>query len=379
MAGGGNRPTTPEGQRNRTAERRAPPEAHGSPGTWWQQWAPYVAAIWSLAYGALGLYWAGGGAGFPFGESDPGAVFSILGAVGAEAAPVVAVLSLTGAVVALLMAATSRSRRGGPLRVVLLAYAWTATAILLLVVPDARALVAVAYAPVVLLGAPFGWPPGDYRNAIPWPVLNQFVCIAGGVAWAATAFAYQRRTRPGPAPGWTLPEEAACWGRWATGIAVIVPLVYAATRLAWALGIPLGLNEEFFRQGQAEGTFAAGASLAAVAIVGSALTLGLVQRWGEVFPHWLPGVGGRPVPPALAVVPASIVAVLVTNAGLTFWRRVLLGTTSFSLTGGDWAALAPELLWPLWGVALGAATLAYYLRRRPVHNAPGRPVVEVHR
>jgi hypothetical protein len=27
-------------------------------------------------------------------------------------------------------------------------------------------------------------------------------------------------------------------------------------------------------------------------------------------------------------------------------------------------ALAPELLWPVWGVALGAATLAYYYRRR---------------
>lgn len=30
----------------------------------------------------------------------------------------------------------------------------------------------------------------------------------------------------------------------------------------------------------------------------------------------------------------------------------------------NWATLAPELLWPLWGVALGTATLAYYYRRR---------------
>ena len=29
-----------------------------------------------------------------------------------------------------------------------------------------------------------------------------------------------------------------------------------------------------------------------------------------------------------------------------------------------WAALAPDLLWPLWGAALGAAALAYYYRRR---------------
>jgi hypothetical protein len=31
----------------------------------------------------------------------------------------------------------------------------------------------------------------------------------------------------------------------------------------------------------------------------------------------------------------------------------------------DGLATAPWLTWPLWSVALGAATLAYYLRRRP--------------
>jgi hypothetical protein len=30
----------------------------------------------------------------------------------------------------------------------------------------------------------------------------------------------------------------------------------------------------------------------------------------------------------------------------------------------NWATLAPELLWPVWGVALEAAMLAYYYRRR---------------
>jgi hypothetical protein len=33
-------------------------------------------------------------------------------------------------------------------------------------------------------------------------------------------------------------------------------------------------------------------------------------------------------------------------------------------TADNWAALAPKLLWPLWGAALGAATPAYYYRRR---------------
>lgn len=33
-------------------------------------WATYAAGAWPLVYGALGLFWATGGGGFPFGEND---------------------------------------------------------------------------------------------------------------------------------------------------------------------------------------------------------------------------------------------------------------------------------------------------------------------
>jgi hypothetical protein len=109
-----------------------------------------------------------------------------------------------------------------------------------------------------------------------------------------------------------------------------------------------------------------------VAIGGAILTLGLIQRWGEVFPRWVPFLAGRRVPPALAIVPAAVVAILVTSAGLMFVRLTLLRTANDVFTfidPEDWAALGPELLWPIWGVALAAATLAYYLRRRGEHEA----------
>jgi hypothetical protein len=150
-------------------------------------------------------------------------------------------------------------------------------------------------------------------------------------------------------------------------VAVIIPLLYAATRWVWALGIPLGINEEFFREGQAVGLWWAVAALATVAIIGALLTLGLVQRWGEVFPRWIPYLAGKRVPPELAIVPASVVSILVTTAGLMFVRLTLrgaLGETFAFIDKEDWAAVAPELLWPLWGGALAAATLAYYCRRR---------------
>ena len=164
--------------------------------TWWQRWPRwigYIAAIWSLAYGGLGLYWTLGGPGFPFGiESGDKATGSLLASVRAEtAAPVIAALGLVGALVALAMV---RTRGRGFLRVALLAFAWVAALVLTVVITDYRVIVAVGYAPLFLFGAPFHWPPMSYLDAVPWPVLNQVVCMAGGIVWAVTAISYQHRT-----------------------------------------------------------------------------------------------------------------------------------------------------------------------------------------
>lgn len=355
---------------------------------WWRRWPGwigYVASVWSLSYGLLGLWWALGGAGFPFGsESDPGAALSILGSVRAKTgAPVIAALGLSGAVAAVVMV---WRRERGILRAVLLALAWAVAAVLALVIPDYRVLMGVAYAPIIVIGAPFDWPPGvGLFDSFPWPVINQFLCIAGGLSWAAAAVAYGRRTknacsycgRTDTVSGWTTPGAAARWGRWAVYVAVVIPILYAMTRWAWALGIPLGISEEFLREGQEIGLWWAGASLATIAVGGAVLTLGLVQRWGEVFPRWIPFLASRRVPIWLAVVPASLVSVLVTTAGLMFVRMMLTGQLAGILGEGiltedNWAALGPELLWPLWGVALGAATLAYYYRRRGTCRHCGR-------
>jgi hypothetical protein len=263
----------------------------------WPEWVAYAACAWSLLYGLLGLYWALGGGGFPFGhEHDPGAAISILANLtAATSAPVIAALGLIGAVLALLM---TRPRGCGILRTLLLGFARGLAVALALLIPDYRVLVAVGYTPIFLIGAPFGWPPVSFSNVIPWPVMNQFLCIIGGCLWGTAALVYQRITqgacaycgRSATGAGWTTPATAARWGRWATL--------------------------------------------------------------------------------ALAIVPAALVAVLVTTAGLMFVRVTLLSgftdlVPSLDLNlGENWATIAPELLWPAWGVALGAATLAYYYRRR---------------
>ena len=175
-------------------------------------------------------------------------------------------------------------------------------------------------------------------------------------------------------PSWTQPGAVRRWGAWATWIAVVIPVGYAVTRYAWALGIPLGVTAESFAQ--VREIAAAGAGLATGAVAGAYLTWGLTRPWGTVFPRWVPLVGGRSVPVGVAVGPAVAVAMAVASAGVMFIRVAMTGTfgDNFPVEMGDTAGWLPEMFWPLWGVALSAAALAYWLRRTRVDvpHSPGR-------
>ena len=100
--------------------------------------------------------------------------------------------------------------------------------------------------------------------------------------------------------------------------------------------------------------------------------LGLVQRWGEVFPRWMIGLAGRRVPIAVAVVPASLVSVLLIVGGIGIWSGLdrmaaglaALGAKGAGLVGELFFQVGPTLLFPVWGGALAVATLGYYYRRR---------------
>jgi hypothetical protein len=345
--------------------------ARAAPGRWWRrwpEWAAPAAGAWSLLYGLLGLAWTLSGDGFPFGEGDPEAQGSLLAGVpAAVGAPVVAGLGLAGAAAALAMRRPWGRRLARPL---LAGFAWAMAATLLGVVPDARVLMALGYLPALVFKLGLG--------VVGWPVLHQLSAIVGGTLWAAAALAFQRRargacdacgrpagTRTAAAAGWAGPR----WGRWATWVAVVAPLPYAATRLAWAFGIPLGVGDEFMALYEADYVAKSVGlwrfTLGGMALGGSILTMGLVQRWGEVFPRWIPVLAGRRVPPALAIVPASLVSLAVTVASLSIWRTVAAERQGGLDLGPDtWGLGGPMLTWLPWGVALGAATYAYHLRRR---------------
>lgn len=108
--------------------------------------------------------------------------------------------------------------------------------------------------------------------------------------------------------------------------------------------------------------------------------LGLVQRWREIFPRWMLGLTGRRVPIALAVISASIASVLVLVGGIGTWSNLHEMVTNLAAMGSEGIGLiwelifqaGPTLLFPVWGVALAVATLAYYYRRRGPCVACGR-------
>ncbi|MGH3488949.1 MAG: NYN domain-containing protein [Actinopolymorphaceae bacterium] len=355
----------------------------------WTALALPVAATWSLAYLGLGIAWMFGAGGNP---ADPAVdevrELSLLGLWSPQVgAGILTGLAGLGVVLAWVMAFVRPASRGpdgsslvpsGPLATTALARVPSGLAIglglmLAVVLPDYRLLATVAYTPIMLVLTMVGAAPEGVVLWY-WPVVNMAVLSVAGLAWFVAAIAHHRgitggcatcgRSGTGRDGSWTSSEAAARWGRWAVGVAVAIPVGYAATRYAWALGVPLGVSQQLLDDlGPAVWL---GAGLATLGVAGAVLTLGLVQRWGEVFPRWMLGVRGRRVPVMLAVVPAGIVSVVVASAGVMFVRFGVTGRVGAMFPGedGDIAAWLPEMFWPVWGVALAAASYAYWLRRR---------------
>lgn len=102
--------------------------------------------------------------------------------------------------------------------------------------------------------------------------------------------------------------------------------------------------------------------------------IGLISPWGEVFPGWIPGLRGRRVPTAAAVVPAALGAAIVTTMSAAVLIAAPQGhdiqgrplPADFPLTTHDWQgllAIAAYAPLALWGPLLGTLTVAYYRRR----------------
>jgi hypothetical protein len=158
------------------------------------------------------------------------------------------------------------------------------------------------------------------------------------------------------------PSGAPRWAQRAAVLAVMTTVPSGIWRLSMALGLPVGVNESYRREHYG---FPGWGTVYVVALtlllLGLAtLTLGLVRRWGEVTPRWMPFVGGKRVPPLAAIVPAATGALALT----VMWVGVFLNAEDifvvYGLEGSSRIVLiacyAPLLLW---GPLLAAVTISY--------------------
>ncbi|WP_067827282.1 hypothetical protein [Actinomadura kijaniata] len=158
--------------------------------------------------------------------------------------------------------------------------------------------------------------------------------------------------------------------RWAEWTAHAVPLAVLPSglwRIALGLGVPVGFSGSMAELYHAPDpvltpyVFA----LSLVSEFFALLTLGLVRPWGEVFPRWMPLVGGRNVPVWLAVGLATTGAVAVTLIGWSMmgqWTGNMASPEAPQGLAGVvmFACYAPFLLW---GPLLVAVTVHYAVRR----------------
>jgi hypothetical protein len=359
----------------------------------WQHWAPYAAVGWSLVYAVLSVYWAVSGRGFPYTpETAPESLGPLLGRFGQEAAWIVVVMA--GIPAAALGAAMLRGTRA--FRHFFITAGALLAVSLLLFMTSLDLLVKLGYFPYIIFRLITGAEVGSYLDGyIQWTTIHQLLCIIGGFLWLGATVCYTRRSgdaclycgRRDGAERWTSPDQAARWSRIAVYVAMVAPVFYVLTRYAWALGIPLGMNEEQFRLGQESGKWMGGALfLGNFILLGAFLMLGLIQHWGEVFPRWMIGLSGRRVPIALAVRPALLASVLLVVGGIGIWsgfgqmvaNAAAAGADGMGLVGEIIFQLGPTLLFPVWGLALAVATLGYYYRRRGLCGVCGRGTLSEH-
>jgi hypothetical protein len=355
----------------------------------WQHWVPYAAVAWSLLYGVLGVFWAVSGHGFPYTPANVSdGMGPLLGRLGPGAAWIV-VLTV-GLPAAALAAAMLHGVRGRLVRPLFMTGGSLLAGVLLLLMTGLNLLVMVGYIPYTIRGLFTGDAIGQrYLQIVTqWALIHQLLCLIGGFLWLAATVCYGRLSagtclycgRRDDSQDWQNPDQAARWGRIAVYVALVAPIFYAVTRYAWALGFPLGMTWEYLRQGQKSGMWTSGFFLASFGLVGAVLMLGLVQRWGEVFPRWMIGLAGRRVPITLAVVPAALVSVLFVVGGIVIWAGLAGMAANLSAGGAKGMGLitgiifqvGPTLLFPVWGVALAVAILGYYFRRRGQCKVCGR-------
>ena len=308
------------------------------------------ALAFTAGYGLLRLYWATGGR-WAYTACDrtadsPG-IASGCGAARLQTLPFWqgwGAVGLCGALAAVV--ALSLGRRG---RITAMA-TWAASIVLATISFPLHLLFEI---PAGLAGRPTDW----------LDLSNRGLLLVGAALLAATAAAAgpDHRSRPGADRPRPVPTSLRRW----VNAAVAIPLLgWTVPHGLWALGVPFGIAADTLTEAAHDISTPMGLAIAVVPGLAGLLTLGLAQRWGQVFPRWLPYLAGRRVPRLLALIPACLVAVALTFYGLLgtaiMIGSLLNGTLSRADLVEGWAAAGTLLVFLGWGVCLGMAAWGYH-------------------
>ncbi|GAA3980880.1 hypothetical protein GCM10023085_73990 [Actinomadura viridis] len=179
-----------------------------------------------------------------------------------------------------------------------------------------------------------------------------------------------------PAPHATTARPVPRWVVWTAHAVPLSVLPAGLWRIAMGLGVPLGFSGEMARLYEGpDWVLTPYVILLSLITEGFALlTLGLVRPWGEVFPRWIPFLGGRPVPVMAAVTAASLGAVAVMwicGAVALSWNGSLGMTDPEAPQGAAaWLMILCYVPALAWGPLLAVVTAAYYVRRRGLTPSP---------
>ncbi|GGR12813.1 hypothetical protein GCM10010168_33220 [Actinoplanes ianthinogenes] len=302
---------------------------------------------------ALRLYWIAGGR-WGYTACDRTDLVDPAGGCGADRVAVLPVWPGWGSVaVALLLTALIAAVLRFPGRATAAA-SWAAALLLLVAAFPLHLLFEI---PAALAGRPSDWRDLGARVAL----------AAGGVLFARLADVSgppRFPATPGyrPVPRWTR--------RWAY-TAVALPIVgWAVPHGLWLLDVRFGISAQKLDEIHEGLSSLAGLAITVVPPLAGLLVLGLVQRWGQQFPRWIPLLGGRQVPRLLAVIPAAVVATALITYGLLscaiFTNSLLTGDLTWPEVRAGWAVTGTLLVFTGWGVALAVTTAGYVLATRPL-------------
>ncbi|MFC7550116.1 hypothetical protein [Plantactinospora sp. GCM10030261] len=340
------------------------------PRRWWSRWPRWSGAVAVLVLTGYGLGAAGWFAGGPYAFARPANPDNTFPDHWLADLPAARVEAVTIGFCALVVAALLLMRRavGGPLRPVLLGIGWSAAAFLALVLPGTQALDAIPGLNLLNL------------KRLDWPTVHLVLLAYTGYAVAAATLAYGRLTRArcvncGRDGGAEWPRQR--WARVGVLVSIaafVAPFGYAIVRLCWAAGIPVGTTEEFLATINAanpgHGTVLLELILSGMAIGGGLLCLGLTRPWSQVWPRWLIGLAGRPVPHWF---PAGLATVC--GGGLFGFTTLLVPDLVRFATGApvfypgtgvrtNWLSHVPTVSLLLWGALVLAAAAAFHYRTR---------------